>query len=765
MACLCGKNKQEAVKADTSSDPMASFDSLSVLENVRLFQGLKKSILIELKNGLKKKKFEAGEKLMTYGEKGTEFYIIVNGKCSVLTKNEEEVAQLKGGDYCGEQALLKEATRNATIKAMLPTHTLWCDKKIFDSIVKGSVTFVKRDAKRRAVIQTVQSTGDFSQTENTEKSGKEREWLSSMVENNLMFMSLTEEQRLAVIDQMYKEDVADKTDLVKQGDKNAETFYVVEKGEFDIYVNNDLVHTIKRGGCFGELALMYKAPRAATCRANQECVVWTVRRQAFRNALAALNKRQLSQNLEFLKTVKLLKPFLHGELILIDQAMELKTYPKGDTIIKQGDAPDKFYIIKQGQGEWVKKIEKAQKGEERGDLGPTDFFGELALRSNSKRAASIYAKTELQVLELGKDDFLELFGPLEKILDRHAQSAYSPTAPAKADENKEKKTEDKKADKICGIDEFEYIGVLGKGAFGLVSLVVDPNTGRSFALKAIKKAQIVELQQQSHIVNEKRIMEQMSCPFLVNLRGTYKDKYRLYLLLDVCLGGELFTILRRRRYFNEDTSRFYAACVVQAFAYMHSKKIIYRDLKPENLVLDNNGFLKVTDFGFAKVVEDKTQTLCGTPDYLAPEIVTGQGHGKAVDWWTLGILIYEMLASFPPFFDEEPIETYRRIIKCRIKFPRYFSIEAKELIKAFLRSKPVRRLGVQKNGERAIRQHAWFQNAAFDWDALNNFKMKPPIIPKVKDPRDISNFEKFTDNDDDALVAISESEDLAFAEF
>eukprot|EP00493_Phyllostaurus_siculus_P015210 UN15444 len=130
----------------------------------------------------------------------------------------------------------------------------------------------------------------------------------------------------------------------------------------------------------------------------------------------------------------------------------------------------------------------------------------------------------------------------------------------------------------------------------------------------------------------------MNNPFLVNLRGTYKDKYKVYFLLDVCLGGELFTILRRRRYFNEATSKFYAGCVVEAFDYMHSRRIIYRDLKPENLVLDDQGYLKVTDFGFAKVAEDKTFTLCGTPDYLAPEIVTGQGHGKGVDWWTLGIL-------------------------------------------------------------------------------------------------------------------------------
>merc|ERR1711933_635435 len=243
------------------------------------------------------------------------------------------------------------------------------------------------------------------------------------------------------------------------------------------------------------------------------------------------------------------------------------------------------------------------------------------------------------------------------------------------------------------------------------------------------------------------VMQMLSNPFLVNLRATYKDEHRVYFLLEVCLGGELFTILRKMRSFDENTARFYASCVVEAFDYMHERDIIYRDLKPENLVLTRDGYLKVTDFGFAKEVVDKTFTLCGTPDYLAPEIVTGQGHGKGVDWWTLGILIYEMLASFPPFFDDEPMMTYRKIIQGKFKCPRYLSAESKDLISQFLKPKATKRLGVIKGGATLIRSHPWFKD--FKWAQLKEQTLKPPIKNKVRDRKDLSNFDLFQEKQED----------------
>jgi serine/threonine protein kinase len=189
---------------------------------------------------------------------------------------------------------------------------------------------------------------------------------------------------------------------------------------------------------------------------------------------------------------------------------------------------------------------------------------------------------------------------------------------------------------------------LGTGSFGRVHLAKLKSTGKYYALKALSKVDVVKMKQVEHTINEKNILEAAQFPFIIHLLGTFQDTQHIYLLLDYICGGELFSFLRRSGTFPNHVARFYASEIALAFEYLHSKNIIYRDLKPENLLLDKEGHLKITDFGFAKFVPDNiTWTLCGTPDYLAPEIIQSRGYGKAVDWWALGILIYEVNFEFP----------------------------------------------------------------------------------------------------------------------
>mmetsp|Transcript_2028 Transcript_2028/g.3813 ORF Transcript_2028/g.3813 Transcript_2028/m.3813 type:complete len:329 (-) Transcript_2028:48-1034(-) len=287
---------------------------------------------------------------------------------------------------------------------------------------------------------------------------------------------------------------------------------------------------------------------------------------------------------------------------------------------------------------------------------------------------------------------------------------------------------------------------LGTGTFGRVRLAKDKD-GNVYALKILSKAEIIRLKQVEHIKSEKNILSKIHHPFIVNLYSVFQDERTVYMCLDYVAGGELFSHLRRAGRFGNDTARFFAASIVLAFEYLHSMHIAYRDLKPENLLLDKEGYLKITDFGFAKIVEDRTWTLCGTPEYLAPEIIQSKGHGLGVDWWALGILIYEMLAGYPPFYDENPFGIYQKILAGKIDFPGHFDSHAKDLIKKLLVADKSKRLGSLKSGADDIKKHKWFKG--FDFKALFEKKLRAPLQIDVRSADDTSNFDDYPDSVDD----------------
>lgn len=297
------------------------------------------------------------------------------------------------------------------------------------------------------------------------------------------------------------------------------------------------------------------------------------------------------------------------------------------------------------------------------------------------------------------------------------------------------------------LDQFEQSVTLGTGTFGRVYLVRHKPTGVFYAMKTLKKTEVVRLKQVEHINSEKQILSSIRHPFIVNLYRSFSDEKYLFMLLEFVIGGEMFSHLRRAGRFSNEVTRFYAAEIVLALEYLHSLNVVYRDLKPENLLIDNEGHIKITDFGFAKRVEDRTWTLCGTPEYLAPEIIQSKGHGKAVDWWALGILIFEMLAGYPPFFDDNPFGIYEKILGGRIQFPSHFDQNAKDLIRKLLAADRTRRLGNLKGGASDIKNHKWFKGV--DWDQLYQKRIIAPIIPSVKHPGDSDNFDKYEDPIDD----------------
>ncbi|KAL6852060.1 kinase-like domain-containing protein [Trichoderma novae-zelandiae] len=296
------------------------------------------------------------------------------------------------------------------------------------------------------------------------------------------------------------------------------------------------------------------------------------------------------------------------------------------------------------------------------------------------------------------------------------------------------------------LGDFEILRTLGTGSFGRVHLVQSKHNQRFYAVKVLKKAQVVKMKQVEHTNDERRMLSDVKHPFLITLWGTFQDWKNLYMVMDFVEGGELFSLLRKSGRFPNPVAKFYAAEATLALEYLHSKNIIYRDLKPENLLLDRHGHLKITDFGFAKRVPDKTWTLCGTPDYLAPEVVSNKGYNKSVDWWSLGILIYEMLCGYTPFWDSgSPMRIYENILKGKVKYPAYINPDAQNLLERLITADLTKRLGNLYGGSQDVKNHPWF--AEVTWDRLARKDIDAPYTPPVKaGSGDASQFDRYPED-------------------
>jgi serum/glucocorticoid-regulated kinase 2 len=297
------------------------------------------------------------------------------------------------------------------------------------------------------------------------------------------------------------------------------------------------------------------------------------------------------------------------------------------------------------------------------------------------------------------------------------------------------------ANKSLTIDDFELITVIGKGSFGKVMQVKKSDTGRIYAMKTISKAHIVDRNEITHTLAERMVLERVNCPFIVPLKFSFQSKQKLYLVLAFVNGGELFHHLQQEQRFSEERSRFYSAELLLALEHLHTLDVVYRDLKPENILLDYNGHIALCDFGLCKVnMKDgnRTNTFCGTPEYLAPEILSGHGYDRTIDWWTLGILLYEMMAGLPPFYDERTDKMYDKILHDPLIFPEDFTDEACSILTGLINRDPTQRLGRQ--GAEAIKAHPFFKKY-IDFDALVQKKIQPPFKPRVTSPVDVSNFD------------------------
>eukprot|EP00456_Euglypha_rotunda_P056226 TRINITY_DN4612_c0_g1_i13.p1 TRINITY_DN4612_c0_g1~~TRINITY_DN4612_c0_g1_i13.p1 ORF type:complete len:352 (-),score=53.39 TRINITY_DN4612_c0_g1_i13:106-1161(-) len=284
------------------------------------------------------------------------------------------------------------------------------------------------------------------------------------------------------------------------------------------------------------------------------------------------------------------------------------------------------------------------------------------------------------------------------------------------------------------VDDFELLKVVGKGSFGKVMQVRKKDTGKIFAMKILKKEQLVARKQVAHTQTERKVLEDIDHPFIVSLRYAFQTPGKLYMVLDYFTGGELFYHLKSTGRFPEERCRYYAAEIALALETLHKNTIVYRDLKPENVLLDEDGHIRLTDFGLSKesvTGKNLTHTFCGTPEYLAPEVIHGGGYGKEVDWWSLGTLLYEMLTGLPPFYNPNLHVMYEKIIRAKLHFPNYLSPEACSLLSQLLERNPKKRLGGGPDDANEVKKHPFFKS--IDWDKLYKKELKAPFKPTVTD--------------------------------
>uniref|UniRef100_A0A1A9WUS9 cGMP-dependent protein kinase n=1 Tax=Glossina brevipalpis TaxID=37001 RepID=A0A1A9WUS9_9MUSC len=509
-----------------------------------------------------------------------------------------------------------------------------------------------------------------------------------------------------------------------------------KEGRVEVSREGKYLSTLSGAKVLGELAILYNCQRTATITAITECKLWAIERQCFQTIMMRTGLIRQAEYTDFLKSVPIFKNLQEDTLIKISDVLEETHYQQGDYIVRQGARGDTFFIISKGKVRVTIKLPNTQEEKFIRTLSKGDFFGEKALQGDDLRTANIICDSPEGVtcLVIDRETFNQLISNLDEIKHRYD------------DEGTLERRKINEEFREVSLTDLRVIATLGVGGFGRVELVqILCDNSRSFALKQMKKAQIVETRQQQHIMSEKEIMGEANCQFIVKLFKTFKDKKYLYMLMESCLGGELWTILRDKGNFDDSTTRFYTACVVEAFDYLHSRNIIYRDLKPENLLLDDKGYVKLVDFGFAKKLQSgrKTWTFCGTPEYVAPEVILNRGHDISADYWSLGVLMFELLTGTPPFTGSDPMRTYNIILKGidAIEFPRNITSNARNLIKKLCRDNPAERLGYQRGGISEIQKHKWFDG--FYWWGLQNRSLEPPIKPTVKSVTDTTNFDDY----------------------
>lgn len=625
---------------------------------------------------------------------------------------------------------------------------------------------------------------------------EEVEFIKQALENTMIFHQFDEQVRDSVARAMSELRVPRGQKLITEGEMGSQ-LYLVYEGHFDVMENRHgvqvKVNHKTRGDIFGEISLMFQSPRTATVIASTDAKVWVLERALFRTLTRKAAMETTLQNEVFLNSVPILSSLTVEERIKLAEALEEQTFMLGENVVEQGELDaTKFYIVKKGEAVVTQRIEGFnQQTDPMHDSGiikvnhlfRSDFFGEKALLYDRPREATVTATgtSPLVCLCLNRLVFTDLLGSLEELMAREKSpevvarrmnelSGQVPWSSAiVVIKGRRQGRGDTVASGVCSDATFHSLlpqdasspvnivlkegNLLGGGASGSVRRVdCFMNDGSmTFALKRMRKCAVMSTPE--HIYCEQSITKELRHFTCMRQHASFQDDHNLYFLFDYMNGCDLMdalaavatveSIRHPKKPFApkikvlkgvpEEMAMYYIAVVTLAFEYLHDNSIVYRDLKPENVLLSMDGTAKLGDFGFAKKLEKggHTYTFCGTPGYVAPEVVLARGYGTSVDWWGLGVMTYVLLTGQQPFSQivngkpEDPLTVMKRIVdrSWTVSYPVYVSEYAVDIMQWFMERRSAKRLGNLRRRATDVKAHPWF--AQFDWECLQSGQYRP----------------------------------------
>lgn len=699
---------------------------LTYIMQVPIFRNLPSADLEDLAKAFDSITLLEGEEVGPHNNsRNPGMYIVVQGQAKRMVYN--EVATLSPGDSVGEEELLKGMHLHEALEAVDgPATLLHLEPLVFKALgMQKKIRALQRKKGNNRLRQETRVNGRRISAVNSETratTDDEFAAIAQAIKGNTNIgevLDLNPEQVKYIAQDAYRKDW-EAGEVVFEKGQLGHRFYMITTGIFkvtDLNVANrdgDAEYVLLGAGqTFGELALLHNAPRTATVTCERAGTAWVISRNTLRMCKQLQMETRIQEYSALLATVEVFKQLDKARLCSMCDALEERSFIRGEYVLREGGCVSCLSLILAGS------CVALAGGIEEGPLGRGSYFGEQIFSEGIVTApVTIRVKSEKCII-------LALTLPAY----RNQMSMAAGDGEVFAPKN------------MYGIDrsKLQRVGLLGTGSFGVVSLEKHCDTGVLYALKSISKGLIMKNHLENVVVNEKHCSDLVDSPFVVKLLGAYRDQRNVYFLLEPCFGGELFDLFQGMGGAEDDLCgseehvRFFVACVSLGLDHMHSHRIIYRDLKLENCLLFNNGYIKLTDMGVAKVCVGKTYTVCGTTDYFAPEVLRQTGHNRAVDWWALGVMIYIMMVGRPPFDAPDTMKMYRKIIKgfAKVIFPEDFPDNCQSMLKALCQRNPEERLTMGSLGVQNFKDHPWYRG--FVWPALEARTMPAPYVPNVRE--------------------------------